>query len=244
MADKIKSISKEEGQRILDRLRSEPGYLAEFLISPDVRNILEKAINARNLKERVSVNDFVSAIYIYSAENPAWFSKEMDNPGGVYGYFKTTVGRLLTNRKFMRSLMGIDPKIDGNCDSLDAKEDDKLSLGEKLSEKESDNSSEIAAVKVERFREIVCLVYDKSLKFGELLHRTYINGEKAESIARDFMQRGLITSPDLDSAVKNVQNSLLPRARERFNAIALEKNYDLRLEGKVKKSIIKKIKAN
>jgi hypothetical protein len=243
MADKIKLISGEDGQKILERLQREPEYLAEFLTSPDVKSILEAAIRACSRQNDITVNDFISAIYIFSKSELNWFEK-IDNPGAVYGYFKKMVRNLLTNRKFMRDLMGIDPKLDGQIDSMDTKEDKDKSLAEKLVEEETENSSEIETIKVDRFREIVCLVTEKSLKFGELLNRTYLKGEPAESIAVDFLQRGLIISRDIESAIKNIQNSLLPRARDRFNAIALEKNYHFRIEGKVKKSIIKKIKIN
>lgn len=242
MAEKSKTISREEGQEIIDKLRSDPEYLAEFLLSPDVVAILEAAIRARSLQKKVSVNDFISAIYIYNNDKAAWYLSDMDNPGAIYGYFQTTIRRYLTDRTFMRNLMGQEIKLENKCDSIDEKDDGRQSLSEKISNDVQDSSAEIAALKIERFKEILGLLYDKSLKFGELIQRTYIDGEKAESIAMDFWQRGLISASDIESAIKNVQNSLLPRARDKFNDIALEKRYDLHLEGKIKKSIIKKIK--
>ena len=233
-----KTITKEEGQIILDKLRNDKEYLAQFLISSDVTSILEAAIRSRGLQNKVTVVDFVSAIFIYSSSNQQKFpSAELNDPGALYGYFRTTVRRLLGDRNFMRTLVGIDPGIKED-NSIDAKEEGRRSLAETLIYEESDNYSEIADKKVERFREIVSLVYIKNPKYGELLQRTYLNGEKAEKIAEDFVKRGYFKNKDTCAAVSNIQNSLLPRARKQFNLMA-EK--ELELKGKVKKSIIKEL---
>jgi len=253
MPENIKTLTREQGQKILDRLRNDAEYWGEFITSPDVKLILGNAIYATNLQNKITINDFANAIYIYSVtENSRWFTIEMDNPGAIYGYFKKTVKSLLFNRKFMRQLIGIDPSLDPQCESLDVKFDDKLSVGEKLCQKENDTSSEIAEQKIQCFKDIVSLMCDKNRKFGELMYRYYLKGEKAETIALDFLQRGYIdakgqtvngkySEKQLEAAIKNVQNSLLPRARDKFNTLALEMNFELKLEGKIKKSEIKKL---
>ena len=101
------------------------------------------------------------------------------------------------------------------------------------------------------FEEIIDLVEEKKPDYGELLKRYYLLHEDLVTITIDYMRRGLIkgrryteeelTKEEIKKAHDNLQNARLPRARDKFNEIALSKGFPL-LEGKIKKSMFKEAK--
>lgn len=229
---------------------------------PEVRLILESAITAASLKSKITVPDFANAIFVYTATGKVgnseeeivqkpWYEYDII-PENIFGYFKTFVRHLFCKRKFMVYMLGTEPI---NCnyrfDSIEAQEEGCRSLEETLSDEETDNSSEISSKKINEFKDILQQLYDKDPKKGELLKRYYLQGESAESIAVDFLKRGMMSyrpredgsfsSDQIEAACRNVQNSMLPNARKKFNDFALNSKYKMKLEGKIKKSIIKKI---
>lgn len=91
------------------------------------------------------------------------------------------------------------------------------------------------------FNSIVKKVEAKYPKHGELLRRHYLLQENLRVTAKDYLRRGLVsvkgkkwceeglwTEEILGSALKNLQNSLLPKAREKFDAIAFHMDFDYR----------------
>lgn len=247
----MKSLSREEGQQLLDGIKTNLNEnLSVFLLGPDAQIILSNALRAANLSKRVAIVDFTNSILLWSISN-RWFD-HIEKPETIYAFFKTTIRRLITKRSFLKQYMGIDPYLDYQTDSLEAKDDGRKSWDERLTDEETDQSVDIAIQKVSRFQEIVCIVAEKYPKFGELLERYYLKGESPKEIAITFLRKRFIvpkgkesgdsfSEDQIQAATLNIQNSLLPRARDKFNEAALSKKYDFHLEGKIKKSIIRNI---
>lgn len=89
------------------------------------------------------------------------------------------------------------------------------------------------------FKSIVKIVEKKYPKHGELLRRYYQDEEDIHDIARDYLRRGVVsvkgkkwyddslwTEDIIEGAVKNLQNSMLPKAREKFDLIAIHLDFD------------------
>lgn len=245
------SLSNQDGIRLIAGLiENDPKYWTDFLESKRVSEILEKALRATCLWGKVTVKDLASAIYIHTVtEDNRWLTSEKENPGAIFSYFAKTVRSLLKSRKFMRSLLGFDPKIDSHIAAIDVAPENNRSLEERLSLDDNKNTGrEIARKKVRVFKEIIALVEEKKPDYGELLRRYYLHNEDLREIAIDFMRRGLIkgrryredelTEEEIQKAHDNLQNARLARARDKFNDIALSKGFPL-LEGKIKKSVFK-----
>ena len=245
-------VSNEEGAILIAGLiENDPNVWKEFLENKRVVEILMRALRATCVYGKVTVQDLASAIYIHTvAEDNRWLTSEKKNPGAIFDYFAKTVRSLLKSRKFMRSLLGFDPMIDRHSEVIDVAPENNRSLEERLSDQDDEDvSKEIARIKVQVFEEIITLVGEKKTDYGELLRRYYILQEDLRVTARDFMRRGLIkgrryteeelTEEEVQKAFNNLQNSRLAHARDKFNEIALSRNFPL-LEGKIKKSILKK----
>lgn len=248
------SFSNEDGINLIAGLtENKPEVWAEFLECERVAIILEYALKGAFLWGKVTVKDLANAIYIYTVtENNRWLTSEKETPGAIFDYFTKTVRSLLHNRKFMRSLIGFDSKVDIFSVPIDVAPENNRSLEERLPCQEDDIiSSENARKKVQVFIEIISLVSEKKADYGELLRRYYIDHEDLRKIAIDFMKRGLIkgryykeeelNEEEIQKAHDNLQNSRLARARDKFNEIALTKDFPL-LEGKIKKSMFKETK--
>lgn len=217
------------------------------------------------------VEEMAHAIYLYSVTEYNWVPKELrddlidyktgrertpNEPSHLPGYFEQVVLHLIIKRKFMRDYLGVDLKIDAGAKHIDEVPVEGRPLGEKIS---SDNTRETeieeAKERIETFIKIVKIVEDRSPKHGELLRRYYIPPQDAmRVIAIDYLRRGVIKVGEkkygneevipedvVQHACDNLQNSMLPRACQKFNDVALSKQTNLQLKGKVKKSIIKDI---
>ncbi len=242
----------------IERLREDKDALALFLTKdPKVRIILNTAIRAVNKQKEISVEELANVLFLEAVTNDkSWITKDLDN---VYAYLKTTVRNFLignSSSAFFKDYFGYDPKFERRGVSIDTPQnDDDRSLEERIPAPDIETDSEKGMSpeeKIECFKFLIKLVADKKPDYGELLYRYYIQQEKMRDIAVDFLKRGLIggrryeehelTEKIIDDAEKNLQNAKLKRAREKFNEIALSANVDLRLEGKIKKSILKSIK--
>lgn len=248
------SISNEDGEKLIAGLiDNDPEVWKVFLESERVVTILMRALRATCVYGKVTVQDLASAIYIHTVtDDNRWLTSEKKNPGAIFDYFAKTVRSLLKSRQFMRSLLGFDPKIDSYSEAIDVAPENNRSLEERLSNQEDEDvSREIAREKVQVFEEIISLVGENKTDYSELLRRYYILHEDLHVIAIDFMRRGLIkgrrykeeelTEVEIQKAFDNLQNARLRRARDKFNEIALSRNFPL-LEGKIKKSIFKETK--
>lgn len=222
--------------------------LASFLLEEDVQIIINTALRAVNLRNKVSNNDFANSFLLWSREHK-WF-EHINQPEAIYAYFKKTIRSLIVNQRFLQESFGINPFVEDQYDSLAINNEGRTKLENIPAEEESESSGDIAERKVALFIEIIGIVAEKNQKFGELLERHYLNGEPAESIAKDFLERKFIiphgyvsgdsfSEEQIKAATLNVQNALLPRARDRFNEVALDRGSGLRLKGKIKKSIIR-----
>lgn len=244
-------VSSEEGTKLIAGLiENDPEVWEAFLESKRVAVILERALSATCMHGKVTMQDLASAIYIHTvSEDNRWLTSEKKNPGAIFDYFAKTVRSLLKSRKFMRSLLGFDPLIDKHSEAIDVAPENNRSLEERLSDQDNEDANrEIARLKVQVFEEIITLVGEKKADYGELLRRYYILQEDLRVIAIDFMRRGLIkgrrfkeeelTEAEIQKAFDNLQNARLARARDKFNEIALSKNFPL-FEGKIKKSVLK-----
>lgn len=251
------SFSNEDGIELISGLiENRPDVWTKFLGDNRVKLILEKALRATCLWGKVNVMDLANAIYLHTVtEDNRWLASDKKNPGAIFDYFAKTVRSLLHRRKFMRSFLGFDPMIDRHSEAIDVAPENNRSLEERLSDQDNEDvGREIARKKVQVFEEIITLVGEKKADYGELLHRYYIQHEDLRAIAIDYMRRGLIkgrrykeeelTEEEIQKAHDNLQNARLARAREKFNEIALAKDFPL-LEGKIKKSMFKETnKAN
>lgn len=248
------SVTNEDGIKLIAGLIvNDHDIWEEFLESKRVVEILMRALRATCLWGKVTVQDLASAIYIHTVtEDNRWITSEKQNPGAIFDYFAKTVRSLLKSRKFMRSLLGFDPMIDKHSEAIDVAPENNRSLEERMSDQdEEDVNREIARKKVQVFEEIIALVGEKKADYGELLRRYYVLHEDLHVIAIDFMRRGLIkgrrykeeelTEVEIKKAFDNLQNARLARARDKFNEIALARNFPL-LEGKIKKSMLKETK--
>lgn len=248
------SVTNEEGIKLIAGLIENDHDIWEgFLESKRVVEILMRALRATCLWGKVTVQDLASAIYIYTVtEDNRWLTSEKKNPGAIFDYFAKTVRSLLKSRKFMRSLLGFDPMIDKYSEAIDVAPENNRSLEERLADHDNEDvSREIARKKVQVFEEIIKLVGEKKADYGELLRRYYVLHEDLRAIAIDFMRRGLIKGKrykeeelnevEIQKAFDNLQNARLARARDKFNEIALARNFPL-LEGKIKKSMFKDTK--
>ena len=131
-------------------------------------------------------------------------------------------------------------KMDTRSVSIDETPEDGRPLSERLSTESEDQKAD-AKEKLEFFKSIVRSLESnpKYSKFGELLRRYYLLDEEIGVIAVDFLRRGIISVRGWErsckeipeaiilSAKKNLQNRLLPRAREKFNSKALSWDLDL-----------------
>lgn len=248
------SVSNEDGTKLIAGLiENDPNVWKEFLESKRISVILEKALRASCVWGKVTVQDFASAIYIYTVDvDNRWLTSEKKNPGAIFDYFAKTVRSLLHSRKFTRSYLGFDPIIDRHSEAIDVASENNRPLEERLfNQEEEDSNREIARKKVQVFEEIITLVGEKKADYGELLRRYYVLHEDLRAIAVDFMRRGLIkgrcykeeelAEEEIQKAFDNLQNARLARARDKFNEIALSRNFPL-LEGKIKKSMFKETK--
>lgn len=242
----------------IERLREDKDALARFLTEdPKVKVILATAIRAVNKQKEISVEELTNVLFLEAVTNDrSWITKNLDN---IYSYLKKTVRNFLignSSSAFFKDYFGYDPKFERKGVSIDTpKTDEDRSLEERIPAPDIDSESEqgmTAEEKIESFKHVIKLVTDKKPDYGELLYRYYIDQEKMRDIAIDFLKRGLIggrryeehelTEKIIDDAEKNLQNAKLRRAREKFNEIALSANVNLRLEGKIKKSMLKGVK--
>lgn len=250
---------------------SHPELWESFLHEDEIRSILKTWLRASCLGADYTVDDLAHAIYLYSITKhnlvPTELEKDIEDENGrkkasnesscLPGYFKVTVKRLLWNPSFLRSSFGVVLHIDLGKARLDeTPQNGGAMLSERLPARREQEMAE-AKEDVETFKLIIKLVEEKYPRkpYGELLRRYYLPPrEEARIIAIDFLRKGLIrvgdrlfgendilTEPIIKAATDNIQNRKLPYARDKFNEIALSYKIDLRLSGKIKKSIIKDI---
>ena len=205
-----------------------------FLMEERVQGIIFNAILYHGLLDKVSINDVGNSFFLYSLENDDWLTNEKD-PDKVYSYFGTTISHLLGNRKFMKEYMGIDLKINA----------DPLPPIVPIIDDEDLSNSIIAAERMDDFRRIIDKVSKEKPELGELLERYYLDMEDIRDIAADFLRRGLVKTScqdeekNLDAATNNLQTRKLNAARNIFNEIAHSHGFPYKLNGKVKKSIMR-----
>ncbi len=234
-------FTNEDGKKLIYELTHDTQAWGRFLADDRVKGILYKAIQHSPLQGRITVNDLGNSVYLYTmAEDASWLTGEKKNPGGILRYFERTVRSLLKTRKFVKNYLGIDIKMD-----VDPLPDNPLPLPEE----EEDSPAQIAERKVEAFHTIIAKVCDNNMVYGELLYRYYVRLEEIRNIAEDFLHRGLMTtasydgqsiSPQvLDAAANNLQTRKLNAARDIFNTIAEQQDFPYRLEGKIKKTVLK-----
>lgn len=244
-AARPKRFSNEDGARLIHDLLNSPQAWGKFLYDPLVITILQCVISASPLRNLVSPLDFGHAIFLFTlTEKTTWLSSEKKDPGGIYGYFAKTARSLLKNRRFVKTYLGCDIKMYM----------DPLPIVIPFSTDDEEESSAIKALRqVEEFQDIVNAVWEKAPTLGELLYRYYCKLDDIQDIARDFLRDNkvsaagfdgeIITDDVLAAAKNNLQTRKLNLAREAFNQIADARNFPFRLEGKVKKSILKTLHA-
>lgn len=232
-----KSFTREQGEHLIHSLLYDTQSWGRFLMDSRVQGILFKAILAHGLQDKVSINDVGNSFFLYSLNNNAWLTNEKD-PARIYGYFSVTIHHLLSNRHFLKNYLGIDPKVP--VDPLPPTP---------IPENSEDSPSLIAADRVDEFKQIIAEVSQESPVLGELLNRYYLEMDDIRAIAADFLNRGWVKTScndgekALDAATNNLQTRKLNAARTVFNQIALDKGFPFRLDGKVKKSIMRTIYA-
>lgn len=239
-----KRFSNEDGAKLIHDLLYTPKAWVDFLNNPFVLIILQCAIYDSPLRNRVSAGDLGHSFYEYTVtENNSWLSNDKNNPGGIYSYFAKTVRSLLHNRRFVKYYLGIDLLM-----TLKPIPDNPL-----FPDDEEESSAIKALRHVEEFEEIIEAVWDESPILGELLYRYYIKLDGIQDIAYDFLRDNkmtadgydgeTITADVLNAAKNNLQTRKLNMARGVFNQIASERHFPFRLEGKVKKSIMRTLYA-
>lgn len=235
------TFTNDDGTKLIYELTHDMQAWGRFLNDHRVQSILFKAIRHSPLQNRISVNDLGNSVFIYTlAENDTWLTSEKKNPGAIFRYFEKTVRSLMKTRKFVKDYLGIDIKM-----ATDPMPDNPLPLPEE----DADSSAQIAAGRVDAFQEIIAKVWDSNMVYGELLYRYYVKLDSVRTIAEDFLQRGLMTTANfdgkvissqaLDAAENNVQTRKLNAARALFNKIAEQHDFPYKLEGKIKKSVLK-----
>lgn len=244
-ATRPKRFSNEDGARLIHNLLNSPQAWGEFLYDPLVITILQCVISASPLRNRISPYDLGHSIYLYTlTEKSTWLSSEKKDPGGIYGYFSKTARSLLNNRRFVKNYLGWDLKMYM----------DPLPIVIPVYTDDEGESSAIKALRqVEEFEDIVNAVWEKSPTLGELLYRYYCKLDDIQDIARDFLRDNKVSAAGFDgktitddvliAAKNNLQTRKLNLAREAFNQIADTRHFPFRLEGKVKKSILKTLHA-
>lgn len=231
----------EDGAKLIDDLIHDKQAWGRFLGEERVQKILGKAIAKSPLRGRVLAQDLGNAVYLYTTvDNASWLTSEKKNPGGIYYYFALTVRSLLKNRTFVKNYLGFDLKVATNpiVDDPPAPNEDEL-------------FAPIAEQRVKEFEEIILQVWESHMVYGELLYRYYVVMDDARIIAKDFLHRGLMKTADydgssiseriLDAAENNLQTRKLNLAREEFNKIAAIHNFPYKLNGKVKKTAMRKL---
>ena len=229
----------------------------EFLRIYEIEKILKNAIASRSAQAHVSLEDFKYAIFEYSVTEYKWMAKKTEDhsPESFRGFFKKVVRSLLTSPKFMREYFGlklitvdtIDKQtgdsqkvrvIDDKRVSIDETPEGRRPVSETIPSPGGTTSLE-ARENLRIFMKIVNILQSKYPKLGELFIRYYINEEKIQDIAKDYLRRGevrvhgilycdeaLWTEDIIERAKKNLQNSMLRCAREKFNAIAIHEDFD------------------
>ena len=239
-----KRFTNEDGAKLIHDLLYSPKTWGTFLSNPLVVSILKYAIDHSPLRNYATVGDLGQSFFEYTfTENDSWLSKDKKNPGGIYTYLSKTIRSLLNNRHFVKNYLGVDLLM-----IMGPIPDYPIPI-----EEEEESSAIKALRQVEEFEEIVNAVWEKSPTLGELLYRYYFKLDDIQDIAHDFLRDNKMTAAGFDgetitddvltAAKNNLQTRKLNMAREAFNQIADARNFPFRLEGKVKKSILKTLRS-
>jgi hypothetical protein len=249
---------------------SRPELWNSFFQEESIYKRMKIWLNASCLAAHYSIDDLAHALYVHSITVrgliPTELKKDIEDETGrkktpqesscLPAYFSNTIKHLLWNPGFLLTSFGIPLKLYLKKTSIDEVPEGGTPMSERIPSK---REQEIAEAKedVNDFKLVIKMVEDRypNKPYGELLRRYYLPPiEEAREIAIDFLRRGLIKVANrtftndsvlseemIEAATDNVQNRKLAYARAKFNEIALSNRIDLRLSGKIKKSILKDI---
>lgn len=242
-------ITKEEGQSIILKLKTDPYYWHKFVKLPQAKRIFgAKMVSCCIRKEYY--DDMVMEMFIHLYRNDwaeldkieypekfwGWFSMKVRT---YFGFYKDKVTGEYHPKRPLRELLD-----GGTMYSID---DINATYGEdrmpKYQPKSSDNSDDelLGNEYMEQFSQVLNEMRFCGRKsfpvYVEVLERIWLYDEDRTSIAVDLVKRGLVKGPlkregdtyseeELIKLRDNLNNNIYRRARDFFIEVALRRNFE------------------
>lgn len=252
MENKVLYITKEEGETLIRKLKTDSNYWNEFVRLTPAKNIFSAKMRACNIRKEY-YDDMVMEMYIHLYRNNWAELEKIESPEKFWGWFSMKVRTYFgfyrdettgeyKPKKALRELL--------HGGTLSNIEDIDATIGEDDAPKyqiPSGSNTEELLLKNERiihFNDILTQMRYSGRKnfpvYVEVLERVCLKNESRTAIAVDLAQRGLIKSPakkdgePYSDAEKiklrdNLNNNIYRRARTFFNEMALNKQYECQI---------------
>lgn len=252
MENKVLYITKEEGESIIRKLKTDFNYWNEFVKLTPAKNIFSAKMRSCNIRKEY-YDDMVMEMYIHLYRNNWAELDKIESPEKFWGWFSMkvrtyfgfyrdeTTGEYKPKKALRELLHG------GTIQNI---EDIDATIGEDQSPKfqpSSPDYTESLLIKNERisqFKEVLSQMRYSGRKnfpvYAEVLERVCVKNESRTRIAVDLARRKLIKGPVKEEGEPyseeekkklrdNLNNNIYRRARTFFNEMALNKQYECQI---------------
>lgn len=245
-------ITREDGEALIRRLKTDPAYWNEFVELAPARNIFNAKMRACNIREDY-YEDMVMEMYIHLYSNNwaeldkieapekfwGWFSMKVRT---YFGFYKDDSTGEFKPKKVLRELRSggtFNP-----IEDIDAQIDEGGAPKYQLPSGDSSEDLLLRHERISQFNEILTQMRYSGRKnfpvYAEVIERVCLRNEDRTDIAVDLAQRGLMKGPSkkdgepYDESDKvmlrdNLNNNIYRRAKQFFNETALKRMFECQI---------------